>query len=379
MSYPIHNKKIIATFLKRKNRFVVIASVDGKIKECYLPNSGRLWELLIPNKTELMLIENSQNQKLKFTVLACKKEHHWVLLHTHLTNKIVKSLINQEKLPFYRGFRVVSEEVKIKNSRVDLLLENSREKNYLEVKTCTLFGKKTAMFPDAVTERGKRHLIELKDLVQKNIKASVLFVVMNPEVEFFLPAYHIDYEFSKTFMLVKDIVDIKAISLKWDSSFTTVEATAELKIDFSFLERVLNEKGVYLLVMHLQNSEKIIIGNLGKLNFTKGYYVYIGKSKRGLFKRIARHRRKLKKMHWHIDYFLTRAKLIRDLPILTEEDIECQVAYSLSKISDKIIPEFGSSDCNCNGHLFYFKENPLFNLNFIEMINHYRMDILDFS
>ncbi|MEN2995329.1 MAG: DNA/RNA nuclease SfsA [Thermodesulfovibrio sp.] len=379
LDYPLTFKKIFARFIKRKNRFVVTVYVDGKVAECYLPNSGRLWELLIPEKTELMLVRNQTFQRLPFTVLACKKKDHWVLLHTHLTNKIIKSLINENILPIYKNFKVVSEEVRIGKGRLDLLLEDEKEKIYLEVKTCTLFGENVAMFPDAVTERGRRHLMELKSLAQKGMRTSVLFVVMNPNIKFFLPAYHIDFEFSKTFMEIREKVDIRAVSLDWDSSFSYVKTVKELEIPFEFLQKVLKEKGVYLLVTYLDTPKSIVIGRLGNIHFRKGYYVYVGKAKRGLFRRIKRHKEKSKRMHWHIDYFLKEAKIINDFPILTDKDIECRLAYSLSNISDATVPEFGSSDCQCKSHLFYFQENPVYKISFIEIVNQYRLDILVFD
>lgn len=374
LNYPLTNKKIFGQFIERKNRFVVTASVGGKIVECYLPNSGKLWELLIPRQTELMVIKNPNHQSLPYTVLACKKKNQWVLLHTHLTNKIVRFLINQKII--YKNFSVVSEEIKVFNSRFDLLLENNKERLYLEVKTCSLFGERVAMFPDAVTERGRKHLIELKNLAQNGFKTSVLFVVMSPEVDFFLPGYHIDYEFSKTFMDIKDFVDIKGIALGWDDALTEIRIVKELKIPFSFIEKILKEGGVYLLVCFLEKPMSIPIGSIGKVDFQAGYYVYVGKSKRGLFKRVLRHKRKrLKKLHWHIDYFLKEAKLIVDLPIVTDQEIECYLAEKISKISDGIIHDFGSSDCNCLSHLFYFKENPMSKKAFIETVTFLRLSV----
>lgn len=377
IDYPFDTEKIKGLFLQRKNRFLITASVDGRICDCYLANPGRLWELLIPHETELILVKNTDYRKLPFTVLACKKNGNTILLHTHLTSRVVKALINDNKLPFYIGFKAVSEEVRLGSSRIDLLIEGNGERIYLEVKTCTLFGKNSAMFPDAVTQRGRKHLMELKSEALKGLKTSVLFVVMNPQVEYFLPAYHIDYEFAKAFMDVKDIVEIKAIALGWDSSFTYVRSIKELKIPYSFIDKVLDDRGVYILVNFLEKPELLNIGKLGDKVFPTGYYVYVGSAKRGLFKRIGRHRRKIKRMHWHIDYFLSKARIIKDFPIVTDRNIECAVAEHLSKICDEVIPHFGSSDCRCGSHLFYFRENPINHHEFIEMLNYFRIDALD--
>lgn len=378
LDYPFNFRKIKGRFIERKNRFVFLAEIDGKVRGCYLPNPGRLWELLIPEETELMLTETPHNlRRLPFTVLAYRKEKRWILLHTHITNKIIKYLINHGKIPFYSGLKAVAEEVRVEGSRLDFLLEGNGQRILLEVKTCTLIGREISMFPDAVSERGRRHLIQLKELAEKGIKTSVLFAVMSPDVEFFLPAYHIDYEFSKTFLEIKDVVDIRAVSLRWDEDFSYVIDIRELKIPFSFIERILHERGVYILVIFLSQPELIRIGSGALVNFSAGYYIYVGSAKRGLFQRIRRHKRRNKKMHWHIDYLLDRAGKVKDFPIITDRHIECEVAERILRISDGIIPEFGSSDCKCPGHLFYFRENPLFKKEFIDIVTYLRLDFME--
>jgi sugar fermentation stimulation protein A len=376
LKYPFEINKHRGTFIKRKNRFVLSAKINTEIKDCYLPNPGRLWELLIPNKTELILVENSKNQKLPFTVLGCKKNENVILLHTHLTNRVISELIKNKAFPIYKEYKVIKEEIKVGNSRFDLLLSDGQKELYLEIKTCTLFGEKIAMFPDAITERGRRHLYELGELSKKGLKASVLFVIMNPQIKYFLPAYHIDFEFAKVFMEVKDKVEIRAIAVGWDKTLSHLNNIKEVIIPYDFIESQLKDRGVYLLIIYLPQDKTIKIGNLEEIYFKEGYYVYIGSAKRGLSKRIERHKRKSKKLHWHIDYFIQKAKILNDIPIITNFKRECFLVEKILQISDNFIQKFGSSDCSCISHLFYFKYNPLTNENFIETINYYRIELL---
>lgn len=376
IEYPFNFEKIPALFVERINRFVIHAEVKGQVEKCYLANPGRLWELLIPHETELLLFRNKKSESIPFTVLACKKNKNWVMLHTHLTNRVIKFLVNQGKIPFYRGFKVAVQEVKHKSSRFDLLLKNGSETVYLEVKTCTLFGSKVSMFPDAVTSRGQRHLMELKKISKSGVKTSVLFVVMSEDVEFFLPCYHIDFEFSKTLIEVKDHVDIKAVSLCWDNSLTFVQKVKELKIPFSFIEKALKDKGVYIIISELPQNSVINIGSLGNIEFQKGFYVYVGSAKKGLMSRIKRHKGNVKKVYWHIDYFLKKARVIKDIAIITEEELECELSRRILSFSEGFIQDFGCSDCKCRSHLFYFKYNPLFNRSIIEMVQYFWMDNL---
>jgi sugar fermentation stimulation protein A len=376
LKYPFEINKHRGTFIKRKNRFVLSAKINTEIKDCYLPNPGRLLELLIPNKTELILVENSKNQKLPFTVLGCKKNENVILLHTHLTNRVISELIKNKAFPIYKEYKVIKEEIKVGNSRFDLLLSDGQKELYLEIKTCTLFGEKIAMFPDAITERGRRHLYELGELSKKGLKASVLFVIMNPQIKYFLPAYHIDFEFAKVFMEVKDKVEIRAIAVGWDKTLSHLNNIKEVIIPYDFIESQLKDRGVYLLIIYLPQDKTIKIGNLEEIYFKEGYYVYIGSAKRGLSKRIERHKRKSKKLHWHIDYFIQKAKILNDIPIITNFKRECFLVEKILQISDNFIQKFGSSDCSCISHLFYFKYNPLTNENFIETINYYRIELL---
>ncbi len=114
-------------------------------------------------------------------------------------------------------------------------------------------------------------------------------------------------------------------------------------------------KGIYCLFIHLQKDTHIKIGSLGRLFFPQGFYIYVGSALNNLEKRIQRHRKKDKKMHWHIDYFLQHATITNILTIETGDKLECSIAHLLSLIpSVQEIPNFGSSDCQCPSHLFYF-------------------------
>lgn len=122
-------------------------------------------------------------------------------------------------------------------------------------------------------------------------------------------------------------------------------------------------KGIYCLLMHLEKESNIKIRSK-KFNFPEGYYCYIGSALNNLKKRIERHKRKDKKKHWHIDYFLEKAKIIDVKTIKTEKKKECLFSSKLKNIkSQTIMKKFGSTDCNCETHLHYFEKNPIGELN----------------
>jgi sugar fermentation stimulation protein A len=234
-----------------------------------------------------------------------------------------------------------------------------------------------AMFPDAVTKRGSEHLRKLRELANGGITTGCLFVVMNPGAEFFLPAYHIDHLFTEAFLGVKGAVQLNAVALGFDDSFTEVESVKPLTIPFDLLENEFEDRGVYLLLVRIDHDKAVEVGSLGQVEFKQGYYVYVGSAMRGLFKRVARHIRRKKNIHWHIDYLTTTAGKVTAVPIISSENLECQLAERLQGITGSpAVKGFGSSDCRCPGHLFFFAENPLHNPGFIELIQYFRIERL---
>jgi len=110
-------------------------------------------------------------------------------------------------------------------------------------------------------------------------------------------------------------------------------------------------KGVYVLILRLDRPQKLNIGKLGLLTFQSGYYAYVGSALNSLEKRIDRHLRKNKKLHWHIDYLTLKAKPVCVIFAKTEFKIECKIANELSDLES--VKGFGCTDCNCKSHLFY--------------------------
>lgn len=108
-------------------------------------------------------------------------------------------------------------------------------------------------------------------------------------------------------------------------------------------------KGSYVLLMELSQSVEVRVGYLGKIKFKSGFYAYVGSAMGGLEARVSRHLRKEKKLHWHIDHFLT---LVRIKEVYVGVEKECDIAKRLADYFD-CVRGFGSSDCNCESHLFY--------------------------
>ncbi|MEJ5306248.1 MAG: DNA/RNA nuclease SfsA [Ignavibacteria bacterium] len=367
-------KLIEGIFIRRLNRFVVECLIEGKKQLAHLPNPGRLWELLFKGSRILLYKTNSEDRNLNYTVAAVFKNSEPVLLHTSETNSVAEWLLKNHLIEDLKDFNIISREKTLNNSRIDFHLTNGRQELFLEVKSCTLFHKKLAMFPDAITERGTKHLNELAELNSDDKIGGVLFLVHNKNVEYFLPEFHTDLKFARNFFHLKDKLRFFVYSLDWDNTLSLDPMNIKkVKIPFNVLERELEDSGTYVLVIYNNRKQKIEIGSLGKISFEKGYYCYIGSAMQNLSKRVERHKRKIKNFHWHIDYLLDKTKIHKSIEIRSNEKLECEVASELSKIADGEIKNFGSSDCNCNSHLFYFYQNPLERKDFIELILDFRM------
>ncbi len=117
--------------------------------------------------------------------------------------------------------------------------------------------------------------------------------------------------------------------------------------------------GIYNLVINLSKKKEIKIGRLGTFVFPKGFYVYTGSAQNGLEKRISRHLSSDKKFHWHIDYLLSHAKVIKVIRYVGRKG-ECKLnrVTGQSAGATQIVKKFGSSDCNCATHLYYFEDIP---------------------
>jgi Uri superfamily endonuclease len=114
-------------------------------------------------------------------------------------------------------------------------------------------------------------------------------------------------------------------------------------------------RGIYALLLHIPYDLAVSVGELGTLNFKAGYYAYVGSALGGLEARVGRHLREGKKLHWHIDYLLTRARGVDVVLARTRAKKECAVAKELAKHFSSV-RGFGSSDCGCDSHLFHSQD-----------------------
>ncbi|MEE2707975.1 MAG: DNA/RNA nuclease SfsA [Gemmatimonadota bacterium] len=234
-------------FLSRSNRFAVTCLVNGLETRAFMPNPGRLGELLLP-QARLILADHGTktDRKTRYTVMAVSYRGRIVFLHTHLNNTVAEGLLDRDSVPALKGYRVVDREVSYHRNRFDFRIEGPVGSKILEVKSCTLAANGIAMFPDAVTERGRRHMETLAIICEKGGSAAILFVIHQEAVTHFLPDYHTDFSFSKAFCDIKGRLPIYAVSLAWSSNLRYAVSVPEVKIPWATVHRECVDRG-YLL------------------------------------------------------------------------------------------------------------------------------------
>jgi sugar fermentation stimulation protein A len=133
------------------------------------------------------------------------------------------------------------------------------------------------------------------------------------------------------------------------------------------------DSGSYLIMLEIPRPCDVETGALGTLRYEAGWYVYAGSARKNLSARIKRHlRRTRKKQHWHIDYLSPQAARIKAYPVCSYRNLECSLAAALKKLGGTAVSRFGSSDCRCESHLFYFPEPPLKKAAFLELLLRFR-------
>lgn len=366
---------IQAHFLSRPNRFLIRCESNGRTLSAFLPNPGRLQELLLPGRL-IHLVEEpkDQNRKTRYTAVAVDRDGHPVILHTLRTNEVAQYLLQNGKVPGLEKARIVKSEVPVGRSRFDFLLGEENRKIILELKSCTLVGKRVAMFPDAVTERGARHLKELANLSAGGVRVVVLFIVHWPFARVFMPDYHTDLNFSQTLLQARGKVEVIPISVRWNKDLSLSPHVRLLKIPWEYISEEAKDRGSYLLILNLKRKGKINVRRLGKVSFEKGFYIYVGSAMANLTKRMERHRHIRKKHHWHIDELRAACEFHSVLAIRSSTRLECEIAKGLSEIAEWAVPGFGCTDCFCETHLFGMRGNPLHSEPFQKLVQYFRMD-----
>jgi len=197
MQFP--DKLVHGTLIKRYKRFLADVELDGgQVVTAHCTNSGSMKSCL-ENGAEVFLTPvTDPKRKTKFTWEMIKINNDWVGINTGNPNKLAYEAISEGRISELAGFTTIKREVKFGDSRFDIYAENELEKCFVEVKNVTLKAGKYALFPDAVTVRGQKHLNTLIEVKKNGMRAVMLYIIQRSDVEVFAPAGEIDPEYAKS-------------------------------------------------------------------------------------------------------------------------------------------------------------------------------------
>lgn len=178
----LYDDTLEATFLSRPNRFVALVLAEGREIVCHIKNTGRLMELLVPGAKVILAKAKHAARKTAYDMVAVYKGDMLVNIDSQAPNEAAFLFLKH-----YYPDAVVRRERRWQDSRLDFYVQGSGFSLYVEVKGCTLEKDGIALFPDAPTMRGIKHLHALTSCVQSGHRAMVLFVVQMSPVKGFAP------------------------------------------------------------------------------------------------------------------------------------------------------------------------------------------------
>lgn len=210
---------IEARFQKRYKRFfadvILPDAVRGRSEVAHVANTGSLKSVLAEGALCLVSKAKDPNRKLQYSLQALQTPAGgWVGINTSIPNTIVPEAFHAGVFPHWKSFAEIHNEIKLnKETRIDFVLTRGpverkkileeKKLHFVEVKNVTLAvgnypqGKGEVQFPDAVTERGQKHLREMMELMKQGHTAEIFFCVQREDCTKFSPADEIDPEYGK--------------------------------------------------------------------------------------------------------------------------------------------------------------------------------------
>jgi len=220
-----------AVLLRRYKRFLAdIETVDGEKVTVHCPNSGSMLGCDLPGSEVCISTSDNPNRKYPHTFEMVRANNVWVGINTSRTNSLVEEALRDGVISDFGHMDEIKREVKVsEKSRMDFRLTVNGKKIFLEVKNCTLASDGTAMFPDAVTSRGKKHLAELIELKQKGFGAAVLFCAQRSDAKEFAPAAHIDPAYAEALSRAKK-AGVEALAYRAEVSPQEIKVKIKLPV-----------------------------------------------------------------------------------------------------------------------------------------------------
>lgn len=179
---------------QRYKRFLAdVELADGTVITVHCANPGSMKSCAEPGWPVQLWDSQNPQRKLRYTLEMLYNGVSWIGVNTHRANELAEEGIRSGMIQELQGYTTLKREVKYgQNSRIDIWLQQDNKQCYVEVKNVTLLEDGCYQFPDARTERGRKHLYELLEMVKAGHRAVMLFVIQRQDGQGFKPAWHID-------------------------------------------------------------------------------------------------------------------------------------------------------------------------------------------
>jgi sugar fermentation stimulation protein A len=203
----LNGNLVPATFLSRENRFLAKVTIQDKVELTHIPNTGRLREILTEGRMVYLSLADNPKRKTKYTVILAEMDDTLISIDSTVVNTMAHEFLGNKKFHPFSAYSKIRREWKFHSSRFDLLLskdetvDESKKREIpdlvVEVKGVTLVRNSVALFPDAQTLRGQRHLLELIKLKKLGYRTTVFFVVQRGDAKSFAPNYRRNPSFAE--------------------------------------------------------------------------------------------------------------------------------------------------------------------------------------
>ncbi|MBZ9632762.1 DNA/RNA nuclease SfsA [Clostridium sp. FP1] len=226
----INKRVFVAEFIIRPNRFEAYVNLNGEELIVHVPNTGRCKEILIPGSKVLLREELNPTRKTLYDLIAGYKNDKIINIDSQIPNKVVDEALKNNKIENLIKYNIIQREKTFGNSRFDFKLSNDMgEDYYLEVKGVTYEVDGKSMFPDAPTERGRKHLLELIEAKKMGFGAGVLFLIQMNNIYDFSPYDDMDVAFGEALRLAyNEGVDIYAYECEVGEKFITLSKSVKV-------------------------------------------------------------------------------------------------------------------------------------------------------
>ncbi len=189
-----------ARFCRREKRFLVEVELDGQRIWVHCNNSGSMLGLLKAGCEVFISPALRSGRRLGFTLEMVKWNGFWIGVNTLTPNRLLKTAWERGLVPETAGYTSMKPEVAVGSSRLDACFEGPCGRLWVEAKNVTLVEDEVGYFPDAMTQRGQKHLRELMELLEKGDRVACFYLVQRPDAKCFGPADFVDPEFSRLFL-----------------------------------------------------------------------------------------------------------------------------------------------------------------------------------